>query len=150
MWCQVVGWKICGRPFMPLALSHMLTGHAYARALRVHLISPAAVTCLLLDRPGTMNGVDLDQLREIRQALLSAKSAPHDVLTDIMNIHRSVTGALLELAGESRTGKLWVKYVEYVNVIQMFLHAERIGDWDLHLYRIRHMIPLFIILYHSP
>ena len=64
-----------------------------------------------------MNGVDLDQLRGILQALLSAKTAPHDVLADIMNIHRSVTRALLELTGESRTGKLWVKYVEYINVI---------------------------------
>ena len=53
-----------------------------------------------------MNGVDLDQLRGILQALLSAKTAPHDALADIMNTHRSVTGALLELAGESRTGKL--------------------------------------------
>ena len=129
--------------YAPNTVAHMLTGHAYARALRAHLLSSAAVLSLLLDRPGAMNGVDLDQLREIHQALLCATSAPSDVHADMMNIHRSVTGALLELAGESRTGKLWVKYVEYVNVIQMFLHAERIGDWNLHIYCIRHMIPLF-------
>ena len=93
-----------------------------------------------------MSGVDSYQFGDIHQAPLSAKSAPHDVHTDLINIQRFVTGALLELAGESRTGKLWVKYAEYVNVIQMFLHAELIGDWDLHLYCIRHTIPLFHIL----
>ena len=74
-------------------VAHMLTGRTYARALRSHLLSSAAVISLLLDRPGSINIVDLDELREIHQTLLSAKSAPHDVLKDIMNIHRFVTGA---------------------------------------------------------
>ena len=89
----------------PNTVAHMLTGRAYARALQAHLLSSEAVISLLLDRPGSMNGVDLDELHETHP-LLSAKSAPHDVLKDIMNIHRSVTGAFLELAEESRTGKL--------------------------------------------
>ena len=60
-----------------------------------------------------------------------------------LQISWTSTGALLELAGDNKAGKLWVHYIEYVNVIQMFLHAERNGDWDLHLCCSRDMIPLF-------
>ena len=37
------------------------------------------------------------------------------------------------LISESRTAKLWVKYMSYIEVIKMFIRPERTGNWDKHL-----------------
>ncbi len=55
-----------------------------------------------------------------------------------------VLGQLTKLAAnDSRTGKLWINYLEQVSLLRLFIRAERTGDWNLHLYCIRRMIPLF-------
>ena len=44
---------------------------------------------------------------------------------------------------KSRTTKLWLNYMDYVNVLKQFIRAERSGDWDLHLYVLERMLNLF-------
>ena len=47
------------------------------------------------------------------------------------------------LTETSRTGQLWVQYMEYAQVIKMFIFAERIEDWESHLDATRRMLNLF-------
>ena len=47
------------------------------------------------------------------------------------------------LAARSRTGKLWIAYVKMVRLMLLFLRAERTGDWEMHLFCINAMIPVF-------
>ena len=42
----------------------------------------------------------------------------------------------------SRTGKLWIKYIQMVRIPLLFIRAEHSGDWDVHLYCIAKMIPV--------
>ena len=134
MWEQV---------YAPNTVAHMLTGHAYARSLRAHLISAAAVISLLLDQPGSMEGVNIDNLRQIHQDLLSGEKTCHDIPEDVLELANAINKVSDEVKNASRTGKLWLNYVEYVTIMQLFIHAERSGNWDLHLYCTRQMIPLF-------
>ena len=63
----------------------------------------------------------------------------------------SVLGKLRSLLSEkmerlkvlSRTAKLWIQYMEYVNVIKMFIAGERMGNWQLHLDALFEMLNLF-------
>jgi hypothetical protein len=48
-----------------------------------------------------------------------------------------------ELCKASRTAKLWIQYVEYINNLKQFIRAERTGNWFLHLDGVRKMISLF-------
>ena len=48
---------------------------------------------------------------------------------------------LTSLAAVSRTAKLWVQFYRQVDIIHLFIRAERCGDWKLHLYAVQQMLP---------
>ena len=48
-----------------------------------------------------------------------------------------------ELRKHSRTAKLWLNYIGYVNVLKQFIRAERCCDWELHLNALEKMLNLF-------
>lgn len=47
------------------------------------------------------------------------------------------------LAEKSRTAKLWLQYIEYVETLKLFIRAERTGNWNLHLVAVEEMLNLF-------
>ncbi len=124
---------------------HMMTGHAYARALHAHLLSSADMITVLLQAPGCLDGLNLEHLRHIHEKLLNSECASGSVVDElsIQQLTDIIDDLVKEVSAGSRTGKLWMNYVKQVAVIRHFLHAERTGDWALHLYCIEQMIPLF-------
>lgn len=42
-----------------------------------------------------------------------------------------------------RTAKLWIQYMEMVDILKVFIKAERTGNWDLHLKTMKCMLPYF-------
>ncbi|KAG1687917.1 hypothetical protein GQR58_008201 [Nymphon striatum] len=59
------------------------------------------------------------------------------VLTD------SLAKKMEDMATHSRTSKLWIQYIKYVDIIKMFVTAERTGKWQDHLEAVRKMLNLF-------
>ena len=47
------------------------------------------------------------------------------------------------LARRSPTAKLWLQYIEYIETLKVFIRAERLGNWNLHLITVANMINLF-------
>ena len=47
------------------------------------------------------------------------------------------------LRHKSRTAKFWIQYLEYIDVLKLFITAERTGDWGMHLSALRLMLNLF-------
>ena len=47
------------------------------------------------------------------------------------------------LSKESRTAKLWIQYMHYIQVLKDFVRAERTGNWSLHLHTVGKMLNLF-------
>ena len=43
--------------------------------------------------------------------------------------------------GTSRTGALWLQYMEMVNILRTFIKAERTANWELHLQAVSEMLP---------
>ena len=64
--------------------------------------------------------------------------------------YQVVSHHLEQAASQSRTGKLWVQYIQQVILMLNFFKAERTGDWKLHLHCIREMIPYFHAAGHFP
>lgn len=46
------------------------------------------------------------------------------------------------LAEKSRTAKLWLQYIEYIETLKLFIQAERTGNWNLHLLQVEKMLNL--------
>lgn len=44
---------------------------------------------------------------------------------------------------ESRASQLWIRYIDYVDIIKLFLIAERTSDWTMHLDACQAMLNLF-------
>lgn len=123
----------------------MMTGHAYARALRAHLLSSVAIMSNLLETPGCLSNVNLTHIQAVHTDLLSGECATASVENDVcvQQLTQIMDDLMKESAGQSRTGKLWVEYLKQVSLIRCFIRAERTGDWDLHLHTVSEMIPMF-------
>lgn len=48
-----------------------------------------------------------------------------------------------------RTSKLWLQYMEMVDILRLFIKAERCGDWMLHLKSVQEMLPFFAASGHN-
>ncbi|KAJ8886429.1 hypothetical protein PR048_012640 [Dryococelus australis] len=44
------------------------------------------------------------------------------------------------LSEQSRTGKLWIQYLWQVDILLLFIKAERSGDWELYLKCVQSML----------
>ena len=42
-----------------------------------------------------------------------------------------------------RTQKLWIQFIDMVELVRMFIKAERSGDFLLHLHCVHQMLPIF-------
>ena len=47
------------------------------------------------------------------------------------------------LANSSRTAKLWLLYMDYVDILKQYICAARSGDWEYSLFSLNKMINLF-------
>ena len=135
---------------------HILSGKAISRALRGHFIVQAALMIHLLRRlmPYTNRNEewftyqDVEQLDILKQlnesevkeieSLIRNALEQCDISTcaeaDVLN----TTGKLLQdlksyLCQKSRTAKLWINYIDYIDIVKRFIRAERCGDWSGHL-----------------
>ena len=48
-----------------------------------------------------------------------------------------------KLSRASRTAKLWIQHLDYIQVLKLFIRAERTGNWSLHLVALSKMINVF-------
>ena len=121
---------------------HMMSGHAYARALRAHFLTQLAIAVICLEK----SILSEDTVRDVTtsyDALLRDDVKITDIaeLKHLRDMVASMDAKLTSLSSDSRTAKLWVQYYHQVDIIRIFIRAERCGDWKLHLYAVQQMLP---------
>ncbi|KAJ8881758.1 hypothetical protein PR048_018244 [Dryococelus australis] len=105
------------------SVTHSISGHAFSRAVRAHmLISQALITMIL----GMENLFGVYQ-EELHKLFL-------EVSTSEKMISDTVESPVLSYC------KLWVQYLRQVDILRLFIRAERSGDWELHLQCVRSML----------
>lgn len=123
---------------------HMISGRQYSRALRAHFLTQQALTHLLFqtcpERQEIMYNVE-DTFSDIIEGQL----LPEDVgeCRDVQTVFTVLHDKIAELSSQNRTANLWVQYYELVEIVRMYIRAERSGDWNLHLYCVQSMLPYF-------
>eukprot|EP00795_Rhopilema_esculentum_P008021 gene8021-13931_t len=162
------GGEINGKTTVP----HILSGKAEPRALRGHFLIESALVCKLMTpliASGQENGDSCEEMD--RPTFEEATVKIEDLCSDLeklknefrekhhcdINMQRCPTLSKLtfnleeykkDLAKTFRTSKLWLQYLDYIAVVKMFIRAERIGDWNLHLVSLNKMLNLFAATAH--
>ncbi len=81
---------------------HMLTGHAYSRAHRAHMLTSVSLICVLLnDNPNCLDDIDKDHLKTLHQMSLQGVH-PADVANDVQLLNGIISQLLIAVANKSR------------------------------------------------
>ncbi|KAL7289552.1 hypothetical protein TKK_0016524 [Trichogramma kaykai] len=124
------------------SVKKMVTGHAYARSLRAHILTYTAISIhvckninLTSDLKESIQHIfgDLQRLRV--EDFHNDPTISH--LTDLF------LEKLKNHSIRSDTAKLWSQYFNLITIMLQFIEAERTGNWKLHLQSIREMLPVF-------
>ena len=89
----------------------MMSGHAYARALRAHLLSLVAIVSKLLAKSECPIYMDLPHLTAIHKALLNRECSISSVEKEecVNNFTDIIDNLMIQAVAQSRTGKLWIE-----------------------------------------
>jgi len=154
-------------------IEHVLSGKAYARAIRGHFLVQAALVQMLLEYLSTpadtyesniSTGSDAIQCLGgcLSQACLSELAALYDHVASngvavaeemppcesLVVVEQKLDLLKSTLRDHCRTARLWIAYIEYVDIIRQFLIAERTSNWLLHLDVVQRMLPVFAVTGH--
>ena len=140
--------------YAPNTIDHMFSGKAIARATRAHILVNAALNGLLLshvlsaplleeltETPGSPGPIDpmYESLEKAYQQMMNGDDIKQIDIDRINKIQESLTAYKASLS-KSRTAKLWLQYMEMVELLQKFIKAERTGNWPMKLETTREMI----------
>ena len=143
---------------------HMLSGKAFARATRGHLIIMGVLSALLLMKT---NNIELEAEVENDDFLVTFQrfmqndpfsSTLSKLFNDVFEEKTSYDDVLLQeymidLAKklkefkenyyDNKTTRLWLMYIDMVSIACKLTEADRSGNWMLHREALREMLPYF-------
>ena len=124
----------------------MLAGHSYSRALRAHFLTGLALATIAL-RQLDIDDDTKQQLLELHQSVVEGTASfSVELLSQqpvLVDTYQKVIDFMEMKANKSHTAKLWINYFNLVQIMRLFVGAERRGDWYLHLQCVADMIPYF-------
>lgn len=123
---------------------HILSGHAYSRAVRGHTLVHQSLAKMILD---SMESEFTEEEREELDSILSGPERSY-ILAEAENpvveaAYKKFENQLKVLEELSPTGRLWIQYFRMVTLMKNLIEAERSGNWNLHLDTIQKMLPYF-------
>lgn len=134
----------------------VLSGKHYNRAMRAHKVVFEAIIrmqwtsfeeWLTSEEWPRLDQPELDKLKESLSALRSSLSAVHAdelmALPSFLELYDRFIQYLHQMACSSPVAMFWCSYIEMVQLLLQFVRATRTGDWALHLYCVRKMLPWF-------
>ncbi|KAK5642676.1 hypothetical protein RI129_008843 [Pyrocoelia pectoralis] len=132
--CQVIirlgGFHLLIIVFAASSVDKMLNGYAYGRAVRAHQLIHLALAKIVLSKT--------DLTEEDRVIMEDILLVPEQILDKsesevLQSIADKFTETISRLKNYGCTAKLWVQYFKMVTLMKNFIHAERMGNWALHL-----------------
>ena len=93
---------------------------------------------------------DLAGAVELYDKVVSGELSVQDVCSSrcLDKIQEKLEAQKIQMAAK-RTSKLWLQYMEMVDILRLFIKAERTGEWMLHLKSLQEMLPFFAASGHN-
>ena len=132
--------------YSPVTVGHMFTGKAYSRAVRGHILCASAVQSLILEEFwSTLGAVDRLELQKYYESDDPSTFANEELAIKLTTWMETKC----KLSQSSRTSPFWLNYVKYVHLVQEFIRAERVHDWNLHVLVTKSVLNLFAATGHN-
>ena len=131
---------LIGEIFAPNVTYHILSGKAYARALRGHILIHSALVKLIFT---DMISSDLISEDVLIQLATFNTTANIDTIDTVVKQVEDAMEKWIANHSEFRTAMFWHHYIDYIDIVKCYVRAERTGDWLLHLSCVDQMLNLF-------
>jgi hypothetical protein len=132
---------------------HLMSGKAYARAVRAHMLADTALYTHLVSKLDDSISVSMSDevVVNLLDKLLRGDDVGNEIRenTTIATVVDKVSEKLQELANEGRTAALWYQYMEMIAILKAFIRGERTGNWLLHLSTVARMLPYLAAAGHN-
>lgn len=130
----------------PKAAEQVLNGKAYARGIRMHKLTIQALWRILL--PQLLLYVDNTQLK---MAIINhVTTGDTEGLLSLLQSEEFNKILEVFVASNNKVNfSFWWGYMEMVQTLLLFIRAQREGNWELHLYAFKRMLPLFFRYNHT-
>ena len=125
------------------SITAMMSGHAYSRAFRAHLLASSACLCIFLYE---VSGDPFDYNVFFKQ--LSDSPDNYELISkqnEMLTMADSVSKIINDEIFENRTLRLWTLYIRLTHLLRLFVYAERTGNFSLRL----NIMELFIPIFHA-
>lgn len=134
--------ELLGVVYAANLVDKMLTGHAYARAVRGHILVQGALSQIILKQVNTSNEEKKGIINLLRNM---DEHTPQKIESDfsLASISSKFKNALDRIKENGPTAALWVLYFNMVTLMKKFIDSERCGDWSGHLNCVQQMIHFF-------
>ena len=114
-------------------VTHMLTGKAYARAIRAHFLAQSALNSHIITLIFEKNEICTSKLESIYEKVVNENISDEEIiqLTQVDEYKRldmAIASFQKETSESSRTAKLWFQYIEYIDTVKQFICAERTSN----------------------
>lgn len=131
------------------SVPHILSGKAYSRAIRGCFMVDLALNKLFMEELEPRNSTEAEWQQTLSQAeslfddLLSKKITPSDIESNeiLESIDKERCAFAETLSSKSRTAKLWLQFMDMVDILKSHIRSERTGDWQLQITSLRSMLP---------
>ena len=124
------------------SVEKMLSGHAYSRAARAHILAHAALSSLVLEQLELTNEESSAVEKIIVDGDKSIVLRAHEN-SKLYSVRMKLKNMLCKVESNGPTSKLWVQYLRMITLLKDFIQAERMGYWNLHVDTIIEMLPYF-------
>lgn len=130
----------------PISTQKVLNGKSYAKGVRAHKLTLQALWQLLL--PQLLSYLEEHDHILKEDLVKMAQSNEPQQYDDLVTILSSASfqnclHAFVLSKSEDINFQYWWNYMKMVNILLLFIRAQRDGLWDLHLFAFREMLPYF-------
>lgn len=129
--------------FAEPSTKHILSGHAYSRAVRGHILIHAALARIIFSNI-KYSQQEISVLEKVRQNI--GENSYFNYVKDpvYLGTVRKFNQKLKEFYTDERpTSKLWIIYFQMITLLRKCIKGDCCGDWRLHLETLKHMLPIF-------
>lgn len=157
--CEGLGLEdILGKIYATNSVPYLMNGKAYSRAIRGYFMIDLVLNKLLMEELTLCKSSKL----EWEGALLKANGLFDDLMAGKISLEEVESNTLLEsiqeeiytfkevLSSESRTAKLWLQFMQMVDILKCYIRGERTGDWLMHRGSLYKKLPYFAAAGHNP
>lgn len=126
-------------------VTHMMSGHAFARAERAHILTLSALAVIMENEFLDLKIFSDEEMLSMHLQFFSNEIRPESITNSSIINDAKITlqNVMTILKDRNGTSQLWVQYMEMVLLVLQFIRAERSGDWNLHLISVARMLPFF-------